>query len=191
VLTVVEDAAGEVVQRGLFVGRGRSGESGGAAYQAAAQLAARCNIELPARPFRRVACWLDPGEFKTTWLANKAIYRTRMAMEDGGELIVLAPGVTGFGEDAHIDGLIRHYGYRGTTATLEATRRDADLAGNLGAAAHLIHGSSEGRFHIVYCTDPRAGGLSRGEIEDAGYEWRHPTRPPCWLNFGATNRSKR
>jgi carbohydrate kinase (thermoresistant glucokinase family) len=172
ILTVVEDALGEVVQRGLFVGRGRSGESGGAAYQSAAALAARCNIEVLPDPFRRVACWLDPEEFKTTWLANKAIYRTRMAMGDGGELVVLAPGVSGFGEDEAIDRLIRRYGYRGTPATLEAVRRDSELAKNLGAAAHLIHGSSEGRFRIVYCTDPAVGGLSREEIEGVGYEWR-------------------
>jgi carbohydrate kinase (thermoresistant glucokinase family) len=172
VLTVVEDAREGVVHRGLFVGRGRSGESGGAAYRAAAELAARCNIEVLPNPFARVACWLDPEEFKTTWLANKAIYRTRMAMDDGGELVVLAPGVSGFGEDATIDGLIRRHGYRGTPATLEAIRRDPELADNLGAAAHLIHGSSEGRFRIVYCTDPATGGLTREEVEGVGYEWR-------------------
>ncbi|MGO8874963.1 MAG: gluconokinase, GntK/IdnK-type [Acidimicrobiales bacterium] len=172
VLTVVEDAPEGVVHRGLFIGRGRSGESGGAAYRAAAELAARCNIELFPDPLGRVVCWLDPTEFKTTWLANKAIYRTRMAMEDGGELVVLAPGVSAFGEDETIDGLIRRHGYRGTPATLEAVRRDPELGDNLGAAAHLIHGSSEGRFRIVYCTDPTSGGLTREEVEGVGYEWR-------------------
>jgi len=172
VLTVVEDAREGVVQRGLFAGRGGSGESGGAAFRAAAELAAQCNIEVLPSPFGRVACRLDPDEFKTTWLANKAIYRTRMAMADGGELIVLAPGVSRFGEDAHIDGLIRRHGYKGTPATLEAVRSDPELAGNLGAAAHLIHGSSEGRFRIVYCTDPGVGGLTREEVEGVGYEWR-------------------
>jgi carbohydrate kinase (thermoresistant glucokinase family) len=172
VLTVVEDAPEGLVHRGLFAGRGRSGESGGAAFRAAAELAAQCNIEVLPSPFERVACWLDPDEFKTTWLANKAIYRTRMALADGAELIVLAPGVSRFGEDAHIDGLIRRHGYKGTPATLEAVRTDPELAGNLGAAAHLIHGSSEGRFRIVYCTDPGSGGLTREEVEGVGYEWR-------------------
>jgi nickel-dependent lactate racemase len=172
VLTVMEEVLGTVVERGLFVGRGRSDESGGAAFEAAAKLAAQCNIDMVATPFRRVACWLDPEEFTTTWVANKAIYRTRMAMADRGELIVLAPGVSKFGEDETIDGLIRRYGYRGTPATLEAVRCDPHLADNLGAAAHLIHGSSEGRFRIVYCTDPSSGGLSREEIEGVGYEWR-------------------
>ena len=160
VLTVTEDTPDGVVHRGLFVGRGRSADSGGAAYEAAAELSARCNIELVPEPLERVSCWLDPDEFTTTWLANKAVYRTRMALADGGELVVLAPGVSRFGEDATIDALIRRHGYRGTPATLAALERDPELAENLGAAAHLIHGSSEGRFRIVYCTDPAGGGLT-------------------------------
>ncbi len=172
ILTVTEDTAGGVVQRGLFVGRGRSGESGGAAYRAAAELAARCDIELLPAPLPRIVCRLDPDEFTTTWVGNKAVYRTRMALADGGELVVLAPGVSRFGEDATVDALIRRHGYRGTPAVLEALRSDPELARNLGAAAHLIHGSSEGRFRIVYCTDPAAGGLTRDEVEGVGYGWR-------------------
>jgi hypothetical protein len=120
----------------------------------------------------RVVCWLDPAEFTSTWLGNKAIYRTRMALANGGELTVLAPGVTRFGEDPITDGLIRAHGYHGTASTLRAVDADGELARNLGAAAHLIHGSSEGRFRIVYCTDPDTGGLSRDEIEGVGYGWR-------------------
>ncbi len=172
VLTVTQDTAGGVVHRGLFAGRGGSGASGGAAYEAAADLAARCNIELVPEPLERVTCWLDPEEFTSTWVANKAIYRTRMALADGGELVVLAPGVSRFGEDPAIDALIRRHGYRGTPAALAAVESDPELAKNLGAAAHLIHGSSEGRFRIVYCTDPAAGGLTHEEVEGVGYAWR-------------------
>jgi hypothetical protein len=110
---------------------------------------------------------LDPGEFRSTWLGNKAIYRTRMALADGAELVVLAPGVKEFGEDATIDKLIRQFGYRGTRATLEAVAKSEELAANLSAAAHLIHGSSEGRFTIAYCP----GGLSRDEITAAGFQY--------------------
>jgi carbohydrate kinase (thermoresistant glucokinase family) len=172
ILTVTEDTPGAVVQRGLFTGRGGSGDSGGAAYRAAAELAARCNVVTVPEPLERVVCRLDPAEFRTTWLGNKAIYRARMAIADGGELIVLAPGVTRFGEDPQIDALIRRHGYRGTSSTLDAVRADPELAANLGAAAHLIHGSSEGRFRITYCTDPARGGLTDEEIEGAGYAWR-------------------
>jgi len=114
-----------------------------------------------------VVAYLDPEEYKSTWLGNKSIYRTRMAMADGGELVVLAPGLRQFGEDPAIDGLIRKYGYHGTPATLAAVRDQADLAGNLSAAAHLIHGSTEGRFTVTYCP----GQLTRAEIEGAGFQY--------------------
>lgn len=172
ILTVMEDTASGVVHRGLFAGAGRSSESGGAAYRAAAALAQTCNVTVVDEPFARVSCWLDPDEFRSTWLGNKAVYRTRMAIADGGHLLVLAPGVHVFGEDPGIDALIRRHGYRGTPATLAAVSSDPELGIGLGAAAHLIHGSSEGRFTITYCTDPHHGGLSRQEIEGVGFAWR-------------------
>jgi carbohydrate kinase (thermoresistant glucokinase family) len=172
VLTVVEDTAGEMVQRGLYVGAGGTMDTGGAAFRAAAALAQRTNLTVVPQPLEKVACWLDPVEFRSTWLGNKAVYRTRMAIADGGELVVLAPGVARFGEDPTIDMLIRRHGYRGTLAALEGVRTDQELAANLGAAAHLVHGSSEGRFRIVWCTDPANGGLTQAEIESVGYEWR-------------------
>jgi nickel-dependent lactate racemase len=98
------------------------------------------------KPMRKAVVHLDPREYHSTWLGNKAIYRTRMAMEDGGEWIILAPGVRGFGEDPRIDKLIRKYGYHDTEATLSMVRENPDLSADLSAAAHLIRGSSEGRF---------------------------------------------
>ena len=173
ILTVMEDTSGGVVQRGLYVGQGRTNESGGAAYRDAAELAAAVNITRVSRRFDRAVCWLDPNEFRSTWLGNKAIYRTRMAMADHGHLMVLAPGVGHFGEDPAIDSLIRRHGYHGTPATLAAVDQDPELAASLGTAAHLIHGSTEGRFRVTYCTDPNAGGLTRHEVEDVGYHWQH------------------
>ena len=172
VLTVVEDVGSETVLRGLYAGTGSTAESGGAAFRAAAALARHVNVDIVDGSLARVVCRLDEREFRSTWLGNKAVYRTRMAIADGGELVVLAPGVQRFGEDEHIDALIRRHGYRGTPAVVDGIRADADLAANLGAAAHLIHGSSEGRFRIVYCTDPEQGGLGPDEIESVGYLWR-------------------
>jgi hypothetical protein len=110
---------------------------------------------------------LDPEEFHSTWLGNKSIYRTRMALADGGQLVVLAPGVRTFGEDVRIDQLIRKYGYRTTPEVMQFMRENADLQENLSAAAHLIHGSSEGRFRVTYCP----GHLTRTEIEGVGYDF--------------------
>ena len=173
VLTVVEDTGAAMVTRGLFAGEGGTGSSGGAAFRCCCGTVARCRTSTSwTRHSRALRVGSILGEFRSTWLGNKAVYRTRMAIADGGELIVLAPGVVRFGEDDAVDRLIRRHGYRGTTAALDAVRDDADVAANLGAAAHLIHGSSEGRFRIVYCTDPVRGGLSADEIESVGYEWR-------------------
>jgi hypothetical protein len=116
---------------------------------------------------RKMVVYLDPEEFHSTWLGNKAIYRTRMAIADGGELVVLAPAVSKFGEDPEIDRLIRKFGYRTTPEIMRFVEQSADLRGNLSAAAHLIHGSSEGRFTITYCP----GKLSRDEIEGVGYQY--------------------
>ena len=73
-----------------------------------------------------------------------------------------------FGEDKTIDTLIRKYGYKGTPHTLEATAANKDLQDNLGASAHLIHGSSEGRFTITYCPGPE---MTREEIEGVGFNY--------------------
>jgi hypothetical protein len=130
-------------------------------------LSLEVNLETMSEPIQKAVVYLDPHEFHSTWLGNKAVYRTRMALADGAELIILAPGVRHFGEDSRIDALIRKYGYRGTPETLRAVSANADLAGDLGAAAHLIHGSSEGRFTIRLCP----GHLTKEEVESVGFEY--------------------
>jgi len=134
-------------------------------FERASDLSLRLNFTLLDKPIQKAIVYLDPATYHSTWLGNKAIYRTRMAIADAGELIVLAPGVERFGEDASIDRLIRKYGYRGTSFVRRAVREHADLSAHLSAAAHLIHGSSEGRFTITYCP----GHLNREEIERAGF----------------------
>lgn len=164
VLTVraKDDASGEMVTRGLFIGDDFT------CFERAAALSLETNFIMVDHEIRKCLVYLDPEEFKSTWLGNKSIYRTRMALADGAELIVLAPALREFGEDRTIDALIRKYGYKGTPHTLEATRNNADLQENLGAPAHLIHGSSEGRFTITYCPGP---GMSREEIESVGFRY--------------------
>jgi nickel-dependent lactate racemase len=162
VLTVVgRTADGGLAVRGLFIGDDAE------CFHRAAELSVKVNFERLDAPIRKAVVYLDPHEFHSTWLGNKAIYRTRMALADGAGLIILAPGVERFGEDPAIDVLIRKYGYRGTPATLDAVNANADLAGDLGAAAHLIHGSAEGRFTIQWCP----GNLTREEVENVGFEY--------------------
>ncbi len=152
---------GRLVMRGLYIGDDVE------CFRRAADLSFQVNFQLHDREIRKCVVFLDPAEFKSTWLGNKAVYRTRMAMADGGELIVLAPGVKEFGEDKGIDKLIRKYGYVGTPRVLAAVAENEDLGGNLSAAAHLIHGSSEDRFSITYCP----GHLTREEVEVANFRY--------------------
>ena len=166
VLTVVEGRHDGPVLRGVFVGEGGTHSSGGDAFRAAATLSDEVNIETVETPFRRCVAYLDPVEYRSTWLGNKAVYRTRRAMADGGELFVVAPGVSRFGEDPVVDALIRRHGYRGRDAAFEAMAADPELAANLAAVAHLIHGSTERRFTVTYAPGP---GLSRAEVEGVGF----------------------
>ena len=146
ILTVTDAPQGNIRVHGLFIGRERK------YFEDAVVLAQQKNLNLVDEPFDKVVVLLDEQEFKSTWLGNKSVYRTRMAIKDGGELIVLAPGVDKFGEDPGIDKLIRKYGYCGRENVLKLVKEHEDLRQNLSAAAHLIHGSSDGRFSITYCT---------------------------------------
>jgi len=160
--TVVgRNEAGNLVIRGLYIGDDYE------VFRLASELSLKVNFTVLDRPLKKAVVYLDPTEFKSTWLGNKSIYRTRMAMADNGELIILAPGLKEFGEDKEIDRLIRKYGYRGTPATLKSTDENAELKNNLSAAAHLIHGSSEGRFSITYCP----GYLTKAEIESVNFKY--------------------
>ena len=157
-----DPVTGGMALKGLFIGDDFE------CFRRAAELSLETNFIMVDRPLKKCIVWLDPDEFKSTWLGNKSIYRTRMALADGAELIVLAPGLREFGEDPDIDALIRKYGYKGTPHTLEATRVNRELQDNLSAPAHLIHGSSEGRFRITYCPGP---GMTREEIEGVGFDY--------------------
>ena len=172
VLTVVEDGPQGETLRAVLSGRGGTGRSGAAAFRQAAALSRRRNITVVDKPWGRASCWLDAREYRSTWLGNKAVYRARCALATGAELIVLAPGVERFGEDPEIDRLIRRHGYVGRDAVLAAAADDAELRASPGTMAHLIHGSSEGRFSVTYCTDPDGGGLTPEELGGVGYGWR-------------------
>ncbi len=160
VLTVVAATPAGQVTRGLFIGDDIE------CFNRACELALKVNFTMLDEPLKKVIVYLDPGEFKSTWLGNKSIYRTRMAMANGGELIVLAPGLREFGEDKGIDAIIRKYGYVGTLRLLQLVHDHEDLKASLGAAAHLIHGSTEGRFTVTYCP----GTLTKQEIESVNMQ---------------------
>ena len=173
VLTVrSKDETGHLATRGLFIGDDKE------CFQRAAELSLKFNFTLVPEPIQKAVVYLDPKEFKSTWLGNKAIYRTRMALADDADLVVLAPGVKQFGEDAVIDRLIRKHGYRTTPEVMLAVDNDPELADNLSAAGHLIHGSSEGRFRISYSP----GELTREEVEQVGYDYLPLEKTLSWYD---------
>ena len=155
-LTVTTAPGGDIHMQGLFIGKERS------YFEKAVALSQQKNMNFVDAPLKKVVCYLNPEEFHSTWLGNKAVYRTRMAIADGGELIVLAPGVKIFGEDPDNDKMIRKYGYCDRENVIRLCQTQEDLKQNLSAAAHLIHGSSDGRFSITYCTRLLTGDEVRG-----------------------------
>ena len=163
ILTVMgtDEDTGKVVVRGLYIGNDVE------CYTRACDLSIKVNFTMLERAPQKILVYLDPDEFHSTWLGNKAIYRTRMAIADGGELIILAPGVSRFGEDDQVDTLIRKYGYVGTPTIMKAMEENEELKKNLSAVAHLIHGSTEGRFSVTWCP----GKLTKEEIESVGFQY--------------------
>lgn len=181
ILTVTSRVEGKMAMNGLFIGRDRS------IFAEAVEMSREKNLDYLETPLSKVVVYLDPEEFKSTWLGNKAVYRTRMAIADGGELLILAPGVRQFGEDGSIDKLIRKYGYVGRERILQLVQENVDLQESLSAAAHLMHGSSDGRFSITYAVEK----LTREEVEgvnfaylplEAALQKYHPNRMQDGLN---------
>ena len=160
VLTVATAPQGKPLVHGLFIGHGRQ------CLTDAVALAQKTNIDFVEHGLKKCVVYLQPDEYHSTWLGNKSIYRTRMAMADGGELIVLAPGVRHFGENPEADALIRKYGFRGRLETLKAYSENEDLRANASVAAHLIHGSTDGRFSITYAVRE----VSPAEVEALGFK---------------------
>lgn len=164
ILTVLGKKNDKLALQGVYCGNQDE------TYEAACELSQQLNLNLLEKPIKKAIVYLEPAEFKTTWLGNKAIYRTRMAMADDGELIVLAPGLHRFGEDVAIDKLIRTYGYKTTDETLVAVQNNPELSSNLSAAAHLIHGTTNDRFKVTYCP---GDGLTQAEVESVNYQYCH------------------
>jgi len=161
VLTVTTQRDNSAILWGIFVGRDRS------VFEEAVNLSQKKNIIFVEKPIEKIVAFLEEQEFKSTWLGNKAIYRTKLAIKDRGELIIIAPGVRQFGEDRENDRLIRKYGYVGRERLMELFREHKDLQENQSVTAHLIHGSSDGRFTVTYAVDK----LTKEEIEGVNYNY--------------------
>lgn len=160
-IVMKRDENNKLVMCGLFVGDDLE------TYLEAARLSKKENITTFEKPIKKVVAVMQADEFRSTWVANKAVYRTRMVIADGGELLIIAPGLERFGEQPEVDALIRKYGYSGTDHVLKLYKTEEDMKAIPHGVAHLIHGSSEGRFTIRYAP----GHLAKKDIEQVNYEY--------------------
>lgn len=151
----------QLVTRGIYAGNDKE------CYLQGAELCKKVNIKLVEKEYKKVVAYLDPGEYKSTWTGNKALQRTRMMIADGGELLILAPGISVFSEDSENDAIMRKYGYRNKASLLKAVRGNDDLANNLAAASALIVGSTENRFRVTYAVKK----MTREEVESVNYDY--------------------
>ena len=160
-LVLARNKEGQLVHTGVYVGDDLD------TYLSAAKQSREQNITLVDKPIEKIVCVMQGDEFLSTWVANKAIYRTRMALADGGQLIIIAPGLERFGEQLDVDALIRKYGYAGTERVMAQYAENDDMQDLAHATAHLIHGSTEGRFKVTYAP----GKLTADDIHQVGYEY--------------------
>src|SRR5690606_8449406 len=161
---VVMDYAddGQLVHTGVYVGDDLE------TYLDAARASKAQNITAFDEPVDKIVAVMQADEFRATWVANKAVYRTRMAIADGGELVVIAPGVERFGEQPEVDALIRRYGYLSQAEVLELYATQEDMQDIPHGTAHLVHGSSEGRFTITYAPEIGRASCREGVLRRAG-----------------------
>ncbi len=152
---------GNLVHSGFFVGNDLD------TYLEAAKLSREQNVTIVDRPIKKIVAVMQGDEFYSTWVANKAVYRTRMAMADGGELLIIAPGLKRFGEQPEIEAIIRKYGYVGTPKVMQLWRENPDLQDFANGTAHLMNGSSEGRFTIRYAP----GNISQADMENVNFAY--------------------
>lgn len=159
VLTVMSQEEGRDVYKGVFISRERD------AFEQAVALSQKVNITHVEKPVKKCVVWMDPHSYHSTWVGNKAIYRTQKMVEEDGEIIVIAPGVHTFGENDLADQAIRKYGYRPREEMLELYKTDPLLSSNMSLAGHLIRSVPSPKTKITYCTNK----LTREEIEHANY----------------------
>ncbi|PQO42234.1 lactate racemase domain-containing protein [Blastopirellula marina] len=160
-VVLARNEAGELVHTGIHIGDDLD------TYLNAARQSRDENITVFDEPIKKIVCVMQGDEFFSTWVANKSVYRTRMALADGGELLVIAPGLKRFGEQPDVDALIRKYGYQPTDKILELYKQNEDMQDLAHGTAHLMHGTSEGRFTIRYAP----GHLTKEEIEQVHFAY--------------------
>jgi len=155
-------------------------------YLLAALLARKQNVAALDEPLPRVVALLSGDQFDTLWSAVEVVSCLRMALNAGGELLLIAPGLIELSSDAATAALVARHGYAGAAELAAAARREPELAAEAVAAAHLRQGSTEGRFWITVATDGldaetlRRANLKHVELSEAYLRYRPAHRRGGW-----------
>ncbi|QDS97199.1 lactate racemase domain-containing protein [Adhaeretor mobilis] len=155
-----QSSAGDIGTHDFFCGTSKE------TFYRAAKLSLRENCHASNQPYQQVIVRLNEKKYRSFWLSNKAIYRTRRAIATGGTIHVIAPGLDRLGENEIQSKLIGKYGYCGTQGVKQILQIDPEMQANVGVAAHLIHGSTENRFHVRYYTHHSSELLSACRFAD-------------------------
>jgi hypothetical protein len=118
----------------------------------AAAVSAGLHIRYLDRRYRRVVAILDQ-HYDEMWVGGKASYKLGGIIEDGGELVIYAPHLTGI-STTH-GAMIEKYGYAPLETVREMVEGSDELRGNLCVAAHLAHVSYAGRLGASGAIEPR------------------------------------
>jgi nickel-dependent lactate racemase len=102
----------------------------------AAAVSAQVHVRYTGRRYRRVIALLDE-HYDELWVGGKASYKLGGVIEDGGELVIYAPHLTGI-STTH-GRLIEKYGYAPLETVREMVEGSDELRANLCVAAHLAH----------------------------------------------------
>jgi nickel-dependent lactate racemase len=108
----------------------------------AAAVSAQVHIRYTGRRYRRVVALLDE-HYDELWVGGKASYKLGGIIDNGGELVIYAPHLTGI-STTH-GALIEKYGYAPLEQVREMVEGSDELRANLCVAAHLAHVSYAGR----------------------------------------------
>jgi len=120
--------------------------------RSAAEVSSRVHVRYTGRRYRRVVALLDE-HYDELWVGGKASYKVGGIIEDGGELVIYAPHLTGI-STTH-GRLIEKYGYAPLEQVREMVEQSDELQANLCVAAHLAHVSYAGRMSEEGHIEPR------------------------------------
>ena len=155
------DNNGYIVNRGIFAGDDQE------CYLEGARLCQQVNIKMLDKDYKKVIAFLDPEEFKSVWVGNKALLRTMMCIADGGELIIICPGIRAFAENSFADSFIRKYGYRSKQELLDIVEKSGEMEDYMLPLSQMILSDTGKRFKVTYA----AKDISREELESVYCNW--------------------